>query len=358
MGGSATAQSGVTIFGTVDLMAARLTGPQTGVNANDRALKRIESGGMTTSTFGFRGTEDLGEGLSAVFELSGFLRADTGESGRNNAIGAPVNVAADQFWSRTSWVGLSSKALGRLRLGNGTSLLYLNSITSNAFADSMVFSPTNLVMFVGGPLSGGTNWTNQVMVDTANFGGFTASVAVSAAETQGGRNVAGRLSYSAGPLSASFAYQDVKKNPLTFAEGTSPNNTKTWQLAGSYDLGVTKLFAHVARIQNDGTETAPLDVAYRIWDVSASIPVSNGNVLIGYASRSTSDPVGPAPAAAAGGNKERKVFSMGYDYFLSKRTDIYAMAMRDATRTNTLPAPPSVVSASAANVGVGIRHRF
>ncbi|HWH82371.1 MAG TPA: porin [Burkholderiaceae bacterium] len=358
LSGAAMAQSTVTVFGSLDAMASRFTGSAAGVNSADKATKRIDSGGMSTSHLGLRGSEDLGGGLAASFELSGFLRNDTGETGRSNAIGAPVNVAADPMWSRAAWVGLTSKTLGRVRMGNGTSLLFLNSITSNAFVDSTVFSPINLVTFIGSPLTGGTGWTNQIMIDSPNLAGFTASASVSAGEGQGGRNVAGRVSYAGGPVAAAFAYQTVKKNPATFADGTSPNNTKAWQLAGSYDFNVAKVFAHIGRIQNDGTEAAPLDVNYKIWDLSASVPISTGYLLAGYASRTTGDAVGPVPATVAGGNKERKVFSIGYDYFLSKRTDVYAMLMHDRTVTNSLPAPPKLVTASATNVGVGIRHRF
>ncbi|MEP6875457.1 MAG: porin [Burkholderiales bacterium] len=356
--GATMAQSNVTIFGSLDAMATRFTGSTAGVNSSDKAMKKLDGGGLSTSHFGLRGSEDLGDGLAAILELSGFVRNDTGETGRSNAIGAPVNVAADPMWSRAAWVGLSSKSLGRVRLGNGTSLLFLNSITSNAFVDSTVFSPINLVTFIGSPLSGGTSWTNQIMIDSANFAGFSASASVSAGEGQGGRNVAGRMSYAGGPVGAALAYQTVKKNPTTFADGTSSNNTKAWQLAGSYDFSIVKVFTHVGRIQNGGTEAAPLNVGYRIWDLSASVPISTGYVLAGYASRTTGDAVGPVPATVAGGNKVRKVFSIGYDYFLSKRTDVYAMVMNDRTVTNTLPAPPQLVTASATNVGVGMRHRF
>jgi predicted porin len=356
--GPAFAQSAVTVFGTIDAVAGSFKGAPGGVNNLDVAVKRLDGGGMSTSHLGFRGSEDLGDGLAAVFELSGFLRPDTGESGRAGAIGAPVNVAADPFWARSAWVGLSSPTLGRVRLGNGTTQLFFNSITSNAFGDSTVFSPINLVTFIGSPLSGGTSWTNQIIVDSPSLAGFIASAAVAASEGQGGRNVGARVSYAAGAVGASLAYQTVKKNPITFADGTSSNNTRSWQLAGSYDFKLVKLFAHLGSIRNDGTEAAPLDIGYRIWDLSASVPIGTGFVVAGYASRTTNDAVGPVPATVAGGNVERKVFSVGYDYFLSKRTDVYAMAMNDRTVTNTLPAPPRLVSASATNVGVGIRHRF
>ena len=358
LSGTAMAQSNLAVFGSLDAMATRFTGSAAGVNGSDKAMKKLDSGGLSTSHLGFRGSEDLGDGLSANFELSGFIRNDTGQSGRSDAIGAPVNVAADPMWSRAAWVGLSSKSLGRLRLGNGTSLLFINSITSNAFVDSTVFSPINLVTFIGSPLSGGTGWTNQITIDSATLAGFSASASVSASEGQGGRNWATRVSYATNAAGVSFAYQNVKKNPATFADGTSSNNTKAWQLSGSYDFDVVKVFAHIGRIQNDGTEAAPLSISYKIWDLSASVPVGTGYVLAGYASRTTGDAVGPVPATVAGGNKERKVFTIGYDYFLSKRTDVYAMVMNDRTVTNTVSSPPQLVTATATNVGVGLRHRF
>ena len=352
------AQSNVTIFGVLDAFGGRYTGAPTGVSAADRATYRVDSSGLGTSFWGVRGTEDLGGGLVAAFELGSFIRNDTGASGRNDAIGPPVNVAADPFWARNSWVGVQSPTFGRLRLGNMGNPMWINCITGNAFGDSTVFGPLNLVTFIGGPMAGGTGWTNQVNVDTPNWGGFVATLARSLSEGQGGHNTGLRLNYAAGPLGLSAVWSDVKKNPLTFADGTTSNNTRSWQLGGSYDFQVVKVYAHLGNIRNRGTETAPLDIGYAIREVSASVPVGVGNVLIGYAQRKTSDTPAPVPATAAGGNKERRVFTLGYDHFLSKRTDLYAMLMNDHTITRTLPGPPTLVTASAAQFGVGIRHRF
>lgn len=352
---AAHAQSSVTIYGLLDVYAARFTGAPGGVNASDRALKRLDSGGMTTSRFGFRGTEDLGDGLTAGFELSSFIRLDSGLSGRSDAVGT---VTADPFWSREASVNLTSPTFGRVRLGNFSTPMFVQSLGSNAFLGSTVFSPINVVTFIGSPLSGGTGWTNQIGYDSPNWAGFSFGGSVSAAEGQNGRNASGRVGYSKGPVYLALAYQTVKKNPVTFADGTSPNNTKAWQLAGSYDLKVAKIYAHLGEIQNDGTEATRLDVKYRIWDLSASVPVGLGSVLIAYASRKTDDAVGAVSATAFGGNKKREVFSVGYDYFLSKRTDVYAVAMHDKTLTNTLPAPAKMVNASATNFGVGVRHSF
>ena len=85
-----------------------------------------------------------------------------------------------------------------------------------------------------------------------------------------------------------------------------------------------KVFAHRACIDNKETEAAPLSVAYCIWDMSASLPVGVCNVLAlaGYASRRTSDAVGPIPATSAGGNVQRKLLTVGCAHWLSKRTEL------------------------------------
>jgi len=358
LSGAAAAQSNVTVFGLLDITAGRFTGAPTGVNAQDEATFRVSSGGMSTSHFGLRGSEDLGGGLLASFELATFIRNDTGAAGRSDSIPAPVNVAADPFWSRAAWVGVGSSTLGRVRVGNATTLMFLNSILSNAFGDSTVFSPINLVTFIGAPLSGGTGWTNSIVYDSPNLSGLSLHAQHALGERPGGHNTGLRAAYARGPWAASLAWQNVEKDPQTFADGTSPNDTRSWQLAASFDFQVVKLFAHLGRIRNEGTEAAPLDVGYRIWELSASVPVGTGRVLAGYANRKTDDAVGPVPATVAGGNVERAVLTVGYDHPLSRRTDLYAMATNDKTKTNTLPGPPTVVSASATNVGVGIRHRF
>ena len=351
-----TGSSSVTLYGIVDASVGRFNGAAAGINAQNSAISKVEGGSMSTSRWGLRGNEDLGGGLQASFEMSSFIRNDTGAAGRSDAIGAPVNVAADPFFSRMAWVALSHKDFGRVRLGNVTTLMFANSIGSNAFGDGTIFAPVNLVTFVGSPLSGGTAWTNSVVYDSPNIAGFTGAAAYAASEAQGGGNRALRVAYAQGPLATSLAWQSVKKNPQTFADGTSPNNTRSWQWAGSYDFKAVKLWAHLGRIENKGTEAAPLDVSYRVWDLSATVPVGNGNILAGYASRRTSDAVGPVPATAAGGNVQRKVFTVGYDYWMSKRTDLYAMVMRDSTRTNTVGS--GLLNASGTSFAVGMRHAF
>ncbi len=362
LAGTACAQpaatEGVQLYGLVDVAVGSFAGSASGIHSSALTTRKIEGGGMSTSHWGLRGNESLGGGLTAAFELSAFFRSDTGATGRSDALPAPVNVAADPLFSRAAWMGLTSPTLGRLRLGQMSSQLFLQSIASNAFGDSMTFGPLNLLTFTGGVLSGGTGWSNSVVYDTPTLGGVTAALARSLSEGGTGGNGAARIGYAQGPLATSLVYQTVKKDPTTFADGITANDTTSWQLAAAYDFEVVKLFAHVGHIQNKGTVAAPQNVGYRLWDLSAAVPIGAGKLLAGYAVRKTRGTAAPVPASVAGGNVERKLFTLGYDHSLSKRTDLYAMLMRDSTQTRTLPAPPTAVEASGTSYGIGIRHRF
>ena len=87
--GSVSAQSSVSVFGVVDL-AGRMV-------SNDETQYQLANGGMQTSRLGFRGTEDLGGGLSAGFWLEGELQADTGNSSGFNF------MRRSTVWAATRW---------------------------------------------------------------------------------------------------------------------------------------------------------------------------------------------------------------------------------------------------------------
>lgn len=97
----------------------------------------------------------------------------------------------------------------------------------------------------------------------------------------GGRNVGARSAYANGPLAASLAWSDVKKDPTTFADGTSRNNTKALQLAVAYDFESVKVFTHLGTINSDGSATAdcwpaqlgPAGQLHYVQDVGVSVRV-------------------------------------------------------------------------------------
>ncbi|MDQ3060729.1 MAG: porin [Pseudomonadota bacterium] len=311
----AHAQSSVTVYGLIDLSIGS-TKPVGGVSQTG-----IDSGKLTTSYFGFRGTEDLGGGLSAVFKLEGFLRADTGASGRFNG---------DTQFSRNAVVGLSSKDWGSLMLGRNTTPLFVSTLSFNAFGDSFGYSPSIRHYFTSGTVTGDSAWSNSVLYASPDFGGLKfgliAAAKGGANGNSNGANWGANAGYAAGPLSAALVFQDVKK------DGTAAvDDTRTWQLGGSYDFGVAKTFVQLGEVRNSTT-----DKTYRLADAGARIPVGNGNVLLQYG-RLTPD---------AGG--KTSTVSLGYSYSLSKRTELYAALMHD--RKEQLSAGSSY--------SLGLRHRF
>jgi predicted porin len=306
----ALAQSSVTAFGLIDLSVG--TGKAAGTAAS---LKTLDSGKMTTSHFGFRGMEDLGGGLAATFQLEGFLRADAGMSGRSNT---------DNFWARNANVGLTSKEWGTLKMGRNTTTLFVAALNFNAFGDSFGYSPTIRHIFTSGTVTGDSGWSDSVLYTTPNYGGFTASAFVAAGEGSGGRNVAASGTYVNGPLAGALVYQKVQKDAAV-------DDTSVWMANGSYDLGAVKLFGQYAKAEN-----LTRRVDYKIAEVGASVPIGAGKLLAQYGEIS--------PSAGAG----RKTWTVGYDYWLSKRTDVYLMGMSDKIENQ----------ANGHSVSLGMRHRF
>ena len=311
--GPALAQSSVTAYGLIDLSVGSSKAAGSSVT-----IKSADSGKMSTSYYGFRGVEDLGGGLAATFNLEGFLRADIGASGRSNT---------DNYWARAANVGLTSKEWGTVRLGRNTTTLFLATINFNAFGDSFGYSPSVRHIFTSGTVTGDSGWSDSVLYITPNMGGFTATAFVAAGEGQGGRNMAATGTYVNGAFGAALVYQKVKKD----GGATPVDDTTVWSANGSYDFGVVKLFAQYADATND---TKKID--YKIYEAGVAVPIGMGKLLAQYGQIS--------PSAGAG----RKTWTVGYDYFLSKRTDVYAMAMSD-----------KIAGLAGGNsFSVGMRHRF
>lgn len=308
---SAQSTGNVTLYGLIDMSLGRTQSP------GGTATKGIDSGKMTTSYWGVKGTEDLGSGMSAVFALESFMRSDTGAAGRFNG---------DTFWARNAYVGLGSKA-GQVTFGRNTTSLFVQTLMFNAFGDAFGFSPSIRHYFTSNTVSGDTGWSDSIRYLSPRLGGASFSAHAALGEGNGGRNLGASVNYGAGPLALAGAWQSVEK-------GATVDDTTTWQLAGSYDLGKAKLFGQYGQVKN---KTTPNVNDYAITGIGASIATSStGKVLVQYGR--VSPDTGP----------RLTTFTLGYDYFLSTRTDLYAAWMSER-KTGT---------ASGTTYGLGVRHRF
>jgi predicted porin len=329
LAGGAQAQSSVQILGTVDVFAGSL---KLAGDAGRRTV--VNSGGMTTSWFGFKGTEDLGGGLRANFALTSFFQADSGNPGR---------FGGDPFFSRDANVGLSSSSLGSLAIGRALAPNFLPTILFNPFGDSFTFSPlvlhNNVGLFNatgwGSTTPSDTGWSNEILYTTPSFGGLTANIHYQLGEQPGSagpHNFGLNLLYFNGPFAATGFYErDDISNPNTPAPFATNDTKSDWMLGASYDFKVVKLFATYGRAWSDvalpNTKTASL---------GASVPIGAGNLLAGFARSERST------------GADRRTLTVGYDYNLSKSTDVYLNVMRDSVTAFN----------SGTSFGAGVRKRF
>lgn len=325
----ANAQSTVQISGLLDAYAGSMK------MAGDAARQTvINSGGLTTSWFGFSGTEDLGGGLKASFLLTSFLRVDSGAQGR---------FVNDPLFSRDANVSLSG-GFGTITLGRGFAPNFLPSVIGNPLGGSFTFSP--LILHMNVPLFNGTGWaattpsdtgwSNEIIYSTPKFGGLSANIHYQFGEQPGDsgkKNIGANFIYFGGPLTLTGFYEsDHIANPAT-PNLPLPAKKTDWMLLGAYDFEVVKPFFSYGEAKTDNTPNKS-----KTYQLGASIPAGPvAKFLVDWVKTDVELT-----------NISRKTLTVGYDYNLSKRTDVYAMLMNDKI-TN---------QATGNSVGVGIRHRF
>lgn len=287
----------------------------------------LNSGGMTTSYFGIRGSEDLGNGARAFFVLESFFQVDSGMTGR---------TSADPFFSRNSFVGLSN-SYGAVTLGRQTNPMFVATGNFNPFGLSANLAPVMLQVWNANynrTVLGDSVWDNAVQYSMPAVAGLTASATYGFGErtdTAGVRNFNMTINYANGPFAAVVSGQQVKYGPGVVA----PIGSEKAYMGGlSYDLAVVKLFGQYFR-----TETPDTSLITKTAQLGASTPLAGGTLMASVAHTRRDTPTVDAIRTTA---------ALGYNYFLSKRTDLYTVYLSDRlsrfSRQNSLT--------------FGVRHRF
>ncbi|RXV65362.1 porin [Burkholderia stabilis] len=322
--GIAHGQSSVSLYGLADAFVGEVHPAGAAGNA-----WQVGSGGMTTSYWGMSGTEDLGGGMKAVFTLESFYRINGGQAG---------SFPGQSFFGRNAFVGLSGH-FGELTLGRNTAPLFVSTLLFNPFGNSFVFSPIVVHSFLGSAmgaasLQSDTAIDNSLLYQTPEVAGLSGSVLYSnagAAGHAGQANYSANVLYFAGPFSATAAVQSLHTASL-FLNGATAQTA--WMVGGAYRLRVVKLFAQYERVDNNNHVTD--DTA----QLGASVRIGLGSVLMSWA--------GTRRRPSVGDHLRWSTFALGYDYPLSKRTDVYA-----AWRYDT------ITGVSTGNsVGAGMRVKF
>lgn len=328
MAGSVAAQSNVTLYGQVDAWvgAAKVPG-------GERAWTQ-GGGGMSTSYWGIKGNEDLGDGLKAIFVLEDFFLPQNGAYGR---------FTGDSFFSRNAYVGLQSNALGTVTMGRLTTSYFVSTILFNPFIDSYTFSPMvyhTYLGLAGQGIVGDSGWSNGVMYTTPDFKGLGGSVSYAFGNKAGetGQNKwSAAAMYFNGPLAASLSFQQVKFDvtPDDQAGITGFRSQQAVQAGLTYDFQVVKVYGQYQYIRN---RIISGDMTSNGGQLGVSVPLGGGSVMASYAYTKSS----------GASDVSRNTWAVGYDYRFSKRTDVYAAYLSDR-----------VSGLSTGNTfGVGMRTKF
>jgi len=353
--GASFAQSTVSIYGIVDAWFGTTDlKDHTGTSLKQTVLN---SGGVSGSRFGFKGSEDLGGGLKANFVLEQGFNVDNGTAS-----------TAGAAFARQSNVGFSG-AFGEVKVGKAYTPFDDINGAADAVFDSAL-SPMNVVFL---STAYNANPANTIYYATPSFSGFTAAVSYSLGEnktnatpaagfTNGASNVtAFNVQYTGGPLYLALAYQTEKRN-----NGVATDNeaSKFTRLNATYDFGVAKALANFGRTAYNGHSAND-------WQLGADFPVSTALTLSGSYASSKGDLIwanGTTPTFGTGnsganwawstnGNDiKRTGWGFGANYTLSKRTSIYGGYM--AAKEDATAVTAGVPDAEIKYLAFGVKHTF
>ena len=347
MSSAAFAQSNVTIYGIVD---AGIVSERGGANGN---VTKVASGTASASRLGFKGTEDLGGGLSAIFKLEAGVKIDDGSLDNTN----------NKLFNREAYVGLGSKTAGTLTLGRQYTPYY-ETLRDVADPFALGYAGTAKNIF---PVAGvQTRNDNAVVYKTPNLEGFQGAVSYSLGETAGDasaqRQIGASVGYGNGPLNVAVAYNSRNNDTATLKTAGVGHNAL---IAANYDFKVVK--AYVAFGKDKGLNSAALanttnPYGYTVAPVGSQ---DSNDTLLGLTA-----PVGDTAGTVMASwirkndkevaNRDADQWAVGYSYALSKRTSTYVSYAKIKNKNGasyTVGGNTDVGSGDKA-FNVGMRHSF
>jgi predicted porin len=378
--GTAQAQSSVTVYGTYDMGYQVLDVDNAGgVNTAAKVKSAgIAGSALTSNRIGFRGTEDLGGGLKANFNLEyGFANTLAGDAATTTEPGSTAGAVAagvdgatsgskgGALTTRTSRVGLESAKLGRLDVGYGLTGLFAtvtghsplpgnNFIGDAAYTNSSAVSVGDSRIVVDAVRATGVQYTSPSFAGVSavvDYGSQTEKRSVDSAGADTRANTAGlTLRYNAGALALAATTHTLKYD---YVNNSNVVTTKDYQAFSARYTVNSNLILNALYAKNEtkgqaGTQTGKNDVT----QVGATYIMGKTSLVAQYGK-------GDGETTVGAEQRDRKAYQVGAIYNLSKRTNAYVIYGNQEGRV--------VTSATSANVGntekisgytVGLRHSF
>lgn len=301
--GAAMAQSSVTLYGVVDTGLTYSKGQES-------VYGLTHVGGNTNSRLGFRGVEDLGNGLKATFNLEAGMGVDDGTD---------YFTGNGMAFRRTSTVGLEG-GFGSVRLGRMLTSSYLAVSRYDAFGDTGIGAS---LAWNGAQTGYAARTENAISYTSPSFNGFKFGAEYGFGEQQKSsdkRYIGIGATYDNGPLSLALGVDrlngDTQNNTLL------GENQTTWHLGGSYNFGVAKLlgFYKQSKFKETGFNATNDSAKFKTFGLGVTAPVgAAGEVRASYNHYRVSEDITGAVTPTLKANQ----LSLGYVHNLSKRTALY-----------------------------------
>jgi len=361
--GVAQAETSVTLYGIIDTGIGYTKIKGAGF---DQSRIGMINGVNSGSRWGLRGSEDLGDGLRAVFTLESGFDSGNGRSGQDT-----------RLFGRQATIGLASNSWGQLDFGRQTNIASKYFGTIDPFGAS--FGQANIGM--GFSAMNTYRLDNMIMYQTPSFGGFQAGVGYSfnandatAAQqfktNDNIREINAGVRYANGPLQVALTFDQLSQRHNVHGPGADGNaqdaTPRVYGIGAAYDFEVVKLALAYARTEDGwfGGQAPGVTGVPSVGDlatpsnyfadgfransymVGLTAPIGAATSLFG-----SWQMIDPKNANLTGDDETVNVFSLGATYDLSKRTNLYAYGSYGKNVA-------FIDDAKATQVGVGIRHRF
>jgi predicted porin len=381
---AAHAQSNVTIYGKLypEITQVSLTGATAKGTALSTLIGTAPGGAdvhqvsedSPNSRIGFRGTENLGGNLKAIFQLEIGFETDTGQ-----------NSSTTSLFSRDTFVGLSGD-FGTVRLGSmdtvyknlGDTLSFLGISSGNFISTSNILSKPGI-----GSSSASSfhlRRPNSVVYETPEFAGFQALVDYSLGEVpdDAKRNtvLSTGVKYENGPIYAALAYEEHRdifggsKNVASSLRNDSNvlahSNDKAVRLTGQYAFTkATRAEVNLVNIRYEETGGAVgkfQQYRHNAWSVALEHNIAAWTLVGSYGASTAGSCELVGNVACNTQGLGGAMLNLGAGYNLSKRTMLFAVGSymkneESATYSNSLngkPAPGQDIR----TVAFGLSHRF
>lgn len=371
---AAHAQGSVTLYGIVDAGIAYVHNAQDSSGQNASTLVKFSSGNLSGSRWGLRGSEDLGNGLAAIFQLENGFNVGTGVAGQGQ-----------REFGRKSIVGLASNTWGTVTLGRQYDPLVdlVQPLTQDGPFGGVFGTPGDLDNYDNSlRVSNSVKYTSPLISGLQfealyGFGGVAGA-------TGSGQTWSFGAAYSNGPLALAAGYfyanggNTVTSGVRTWSSSSdslfntvinqgfaSANSIQIVRAGGSYAIGAVSFGLAYSNTQYGSDAFSTFHETAKFNNGSAFVnyqftPALRAGVGYNYTSLT-----GPSSA-------HYNQVNVGGDYALSKRTELYALAGWQKASGHTLNAKGAAVDAQASigdfgvNSGtdtqtlavVGIRHKF